>query len=107
MFSRYSPTPNRILFIIRLVTISFAPYFAFKPPGTIITTIPTRAPTTIAARGASTEGSFGQIATKEPTAPAIKKIPSPPRLNKLALNITAMARPEKISGTAVSTIFPR
>ena len=102
MLSRYNPTPNRILFIIRDVTISFAPYFAFRPPGTIITTIPTSAPTTIAASGASTEGNFGQIATKEPTAPAIKKIPSPPRLN-----ITAIARPEKISGTAVSTIFPR
>lgn len=52
-------------------------------------------------------GIFSQIARKDPAIPEIKKTPSPPRLNRLALNMTAIARPEKISGTAVSTIFPR
>ena len=37
----------------------------------------------------------------------MKKMPSPPRLNRLALNIRAMESPEKIRGTAVSTMLPR
>ena len=57
--------------------------------------------------GKAMGGSWGQMAEMEPVMPAMKKIPSPPRLNRLALNIRAMASPEKIRGTAVSTMLPR
>ena len=47
------------------------------------------------------------MAWMEPVMPEMKKMPSPPRLNRLALNIRAMESPEKIRGTAVSTMLPR
>ena len=96
-----------MLFIIRDVTITLAPYFAFRTPGTSMMTIPVTAPTAMQTAGNMTGGIFSHMARMEPVMPEMKKMPSPPRLNRLALNIRAMESPEKIRGTAVSTMLPR